>query len=233
MKPFEFKYFTLHQSPLVMKVSTDSILLGSWAKTGSAKTILDIGTGTGILALLLASKSNAKIDALDISKAAIQTAESNFKNNIWASNMRVFNSSLQHFSSQEKYDIIISNPPYFEEAILSPKQEKSMARNQAGLSFKELIHYTALLLQKSGSAYFCFPSKSEESITQYAEKSALFFKKKMYVRSFQNQAPYLVLAELGFVEYETQTEHLVIYTSEKKYTAEFIELTKESYGVRF
>lgn len=232
IKPFDFKYFTLQQSPLVMKVSTDSILLGSWAKVKNAKNILDIGTGTGILALLLASKSNADIEALDINEAAIKIAELNFKNSSWANRMFVCNSSLQKFNPQKKYDIIISNPPYFKEITLSPKHEKNMARNQIELSHKDLVHYTALLLHKKGSAYFCFPYSNDESIIIEAKRSALFINRKMYVRSTQNKTPYLVLCELSYRETETLIEQLTIYTGNKKYTEEFIELTKESYGIR-
>src|ERR1051325_1482144 len=125
---FAFKEFTIRQDKCSMKISTDSVLIGAWAEAAKAKTILDIGTGTGVIALMLAQRSSAKIDAIDIDLNSVQQAKENFQQSKWKSRLKVHHTSLQDFYPLNIYDIIVSNPPYFP----CPHSHKEKEGAQAG-----------------------------------------------------------------------------------------------------
>ena len=124
---FKFKQFTIHQDKCAMKVGTDGVLLGAWAECANAKGILDIGTGTGLIALMIAQRSNAKIDAVEIDETASKQAKENIKKSLWNDRIEILNISFQDFSksTNEKYDLIVSNPPYFQNSLYAPDEKRT------------------------------------------------------------------------------------------------------------
>src|SRR5436190_6902240 len=138
---FRFKQFTIHQDKCAMKVGTDSVLLGSWVDTAQATDILDIGTGSGIIALMLAQKSFAQIDAIDVDGNACEQAEENFKSSPWMDRLHVIHQSFQDYATgtEKKYDLIVSNPPYFQDAFKPAEESKLKAKHGDLLCFAELV----------------------------------------------------------------------------------------------
>src|ERR1043166_5945137 len=124
---FRFRQFTVHQDKCAMKVGTDAVLLGAWVNPGSAKRILDIGTGTGLIALMLAQKSTAKIDAVDIDEEAFLQARENFRISPWFQRLGIYHQTFQEFAQEnsDKYDLIVSNPPYFKETKIPMEESRS------------------------------------------------------------------------------------------------------------
>ncbi len=232
-QPFHFKHFSLQQSAGVMKVSTDSILLGSWLHSNTAENILDIGTGSGILSLLAAQKSNAAIFAIDINPAAITVAQLNFRNSVWATQLQAQHIALQDLHPAALFDVIISNPPYFENDVPSPSKNRNIARHHTTLSFEELLLHTARLLHLNGSAFFAIPAKSTLAFQTIAAQHHLFTVKQLSVISTPDKLPYLTLLQLSKIRTTPKEETLIVYTEEGKYTSAFIELTKEAYAVNY
>lgn len=231
---FHFKHFTLQLSKSVMKVSTDSILLGSWANVEDAINILDVGTGSGILTLLLAQKSNASFIAIDVNEEAILLAKKNFVLSKWANRLVASQSSFQSFQSENKFDIIISNPPYFQETIVSPKESRKNARHQVQLTFSELLLHTRRLLSPNGKAYFCVPFQSFVAFKKEAERQGLYVNQHLQVKATEVKSPYLSLLELQHQQLKNAYESKVlsIYNSQGTYTQAFIALTKDAYAER-
>lgn len=229
---FHFKHFTLHLSKSVMKVSTDSILLGSWANVENAINILDVGTGSGILSLLLAQKSNANFIAIDVNEEAITLAEQNFASSKWANRLVAILASFQSLQFENKFDVIISNPPYFQETIFSPKESRKNARHQVQLTFNELLFHTRRLLSPNGKAYFCVPFQSFAAFKNEAERQSLYVNQHLQVKATEAKSPYLSLLNLQHQQLKNADEakELSIYNSQGKYTQAFIALTKDAYA---
>jgi tRNA1Val (adenine37-N6)-methyltransferase len=230
---FHFKHFTLSLSKNVMKVSTDSILLGCWAQATGAKNILDIGTGSGILALLMAQKSHAHILAIDVSNEAVEIARKNFENSLWNNRLKVLNTSLQSFVSETSFDVIVSNPPYFNKHVVSPYEHRKTARQQEMLSFEELLSNTRRLLSENGSAYFCVPASRFLFFTEKSTEQNLYIGKQLYVTSRAERESYLVLVEMKRNRQTILSEELMIFGADGKYTPEFIKLTQSAYAKDF
>jgi tRNA1Val (adenine37-N6)-methyltransferase len=229
---FHFKHFTLHLSKSVMKVSTDSILLGSWANVENAINILDVGTGSGVLTLLLAQKCNANFMAIDVNEEAIKLAKQNFALSKWANQLVAVQSSFQSLQFENKFDVIISNPPYFQETIVSPKESRKNARHQVQLTFSELLLHTRRLLSKNGKAFFCIPYQSFAAFRKDAERQNLYVNQHLQVKATEAKTPYLSLLELQHQPLKNADElkELIIYNTQGTYTQAFKALTKDAYA---
>jgi tRNA1Val (adenine37-N6)-methyltransferase len=161
---FHFKQFSLSDKSSAMKIGTDSVLLGSWVDIGNAATILDIGTGSGILALMMAQRSTARIEAMDIDPVSSREARLNVQSSPWKNRIFIHEISFQQFilHSDRKFDLIISNPPYFTKSMKPANLERSRSRHDDLLPMKELIAGTRDLLTSSGKAAFILPVDSFE-----------------------------------------------------------------------
>ena len=170
MAGFRFKQFSIEQEDVAMKVGTDGVLLGAWVNCDGARRILDIGTGTGVIALMMAQRNaEAKISAVEIDKTAIQRARGNFDMSPWAERLDVVCCAVQEFEPSEKFDLIISNPPYFVDSLLPPDGKRSTARHTHDLSFEELDKAVARLLTENGKFALILPTNEFEkylTITQ-------------------------------------------------------------------
>lgn len=171
---FRFKQFTVWHDRCAMKVGTDGVLLGAWAmleeqcaaQTRKAiREVLDIGTGSGLVALMLAQRfPQAEIDAIDIEPSAVEQARYNFLQSPWKERVRSFLSPLQEWQTKKRYDLIVSNPPYFQNSLKNPDKGRELARHTDSLTYAELLHYSAQLLAPEGVIALILPAESEDDI---------------------------------------------------------------------
>ncbi|MGZ5211334.1 MAG: tRNA1(Val) (adenine(37)-N6)-methyltransferase [Kaistella sp.] len=225
MKPFQFKNFSLNQSAKVFRVGTDGVLLGASVCVQSAENILEIGTGTGLIALMIAQRNTtAKITALDINEEAVTLADENFRNSPYKSRLRVLHCDFKNFESDEKFDLIVSNPPYFEE---NPSEKDVMARQQTELSFRDLIKNASGNLSPAGRLSVIIPFASGDNFEEICIENQLFLTKRITIFGIKNSAPKRLILEFA-TEKKTSTESkFVIEKSPRTYSDQYLELTKD------
>ena len=230
---FKFKQFTIEQGQSAMKVGTDGVLLGAWVKIEDKKQILDVGSGTGLIALMLAQRSsNAQIDAVEIDKLASEQAKSNFENSKWNNRLEIFNLSLQDFAkhSSTKYDYIISNPPYFEHSYAAKTVQRQTARETVSLSFQELIASVQKLLKKEGRFAVILPYTAINDFIILATKVDLYLNYRTNIYPTLESKIKRVLLQFSFKNKEVEEDSLVIEpTTRHEYSEEYKELTKDFY----
>jgi tRNA1Val (adenine37-N6)-methyltransferase len=230
---FAFKQFSIIQDKCAMKVGTDAVLLGAWVDPKNSKRILDIGTGTGIIALMLAQKSKAVLDALDVDENACAQALENAGNCPWRERIHVIHNSVQNYSddTEEKYDLIVSNPPFFEHSTKSPQQKRTMARHTDLLAYEELLESVMKLLDKKGRFCIILPAKEGEHFRDMAERHKFYLTKMMRVRSRADKATdKRLLMQFEWERKSFSESSLTIEKGERHdYTDEYKELTKDYY----
>lgn len=233
---FKFKQFTVEQDRCAMKVGTDGVLLGSWVSLeNNPQTILDIGAGTGLIALMLAQRSSAKqIDTIEIDEDAYEQCVENFENSPWADRLFCFHASLDEFAEEpegEKYDLIVSNPPYFvpnEREVDLPENRKK-ARFYDSLPFEDLINYASQLLSENGELVVVIPFAEEVNFITFAKTKSLFVNRITRVRGTENAPLKRSLLQFSFVEKPIEEQELILEISRHHYTDEFKELVKDFY----
>lgn len=229
---FHFKKFSIRQERCAMKVGTDAVLLGAWTSTQGAKTILDIGTGTGIIALMLAQKSNAVIDAIEIDKCAHEEAEHNVRNSPFADLINVINISLQEFvhKSYRKYDLIVSNPPFFVEASKSFETARNLARHtDYSLTFHELINGVDSLLADNGRLCLILPSREGTDFIEKADKNQFLCNKITRIITRKGKTEKRLLLEFSKSGRQTIENDLIILNEDMCYSRDYLELTHDYY----
>jgi tRNA1Val (adenine37-N6)-methyltransferase len=237
---FTFKQFTIQQDRCAMKVGTDGVLLGAWTSLeNNPQSILDIGAGTGLIALMLAQRSAAEqIDAIEIDEDAYEQCVDNFENSPWADRLFCFHASLDEFAEEpedEKYDLIVSNPPYFGPPPTPPKGEGniSASRNKArfydSLPFEDLVGYASQLLSEDGELAVVIPFPEEEKVIAFAKANELFPYRITRVRGKAAAPVKRSLLQFLFVEKPIKEQELILEISRHQYTEEFKELVKNFY----
>jgi tRNA1Val (adenine37-N6)-methyltransferase len=174
---FQFKQFRVEQGNCGMKITTDACVFGAYLPVENAQNILDIGTGTGLLALMMAQRSPARIDAVEIDEAAAQQAQHNFENSLWRERLAVFHTSIQDFCTQNlayQYDWIVSNPPFFVNATLSANEKRKLARHTLSLSFEDLWQSVQALLSPYGTFAVLLPPTEMQLFIGIGEKLGYF-----------------------------------------------------------
>lgn len=234
MSKFQFKQFALEQDRCAMKIGTDGVLLGAWTPIeNNPFSILDIGTGTGIIALMLAQRSHAEqIDAIEIDDDAYEQASDNFENSPWNDRLFCFHAGLDEFveEPEDEYDLIVSNPPFYSEDYKTDNQQRDLARFQDAMPFEDLIEAAALLLSENGIFSVIIPFKEEENFLALAKEYELHPIKITRVKGTPNSDTKRSLLAFGRNESDTVlTDELIIETARHIYTPEYIELTKEFY----
>ncbi|MBC7413222.1 MAG: methyltransferase [Bacteroidia bacterium] len=236
MKPFVFKQFEIAQHLCAMKVGTDAVLLGAWASVYNARTILDIGTGTGILALMLAQKNTlASITAIDIDESAVIQASHNFANSKFATQLNIQHTCLQNFVAQStvKYDVIISNPPFFENSSRAQDAARNIARHNDSLTLAELIQSVQILLAQNGTFYIVLPATQQSTLLQLINNNKMYVQQIMYIHTKEHKAPKRILVAVGKYEKTIKEENLIIELENRHdYSPEYKALTQDYY-VRF
>ncbi len=230
---FQFKQFTVNQDKCAMKIGTDSVLLGAWTSlANNPKSILDIGSGTGVLALMLAQRSKAElIDAVEIDDNAYEQCVENFESSTWSDRLFCYHASLQEFTEEidNQYDLIISNPPFFQDNLKVKNKSRELARFEDALPFKHLLQCTSKLLSKDGIFSVIIPYKETGNFIELASTVNLYPKHILYVKGNPNSKIVRSLIEFSFVQSEINIEDLIIETSRHKYTQEYINLTEDFY----
>ncbi len=215
-----------------MKVGTDGVLLGAWACVENAIRILDIGAGTGLLSLMTAQRSKAQIVGIEIDTAAARQAQGNASRSPWADRIQIENVSLQNFSvdGTERFNHIISNPPYFNHSLQSPDGGRTAARHTASLTYGDLLSGVARLLSPDGLFSVVLPYPEQASFIEMAEAHKLLPRRILRVYPTPTASPKRFLAEFSFQPFECVEADLVIEAGGRhQYSEEYKNLTKEYY----
>lgn len=228
---FKFKQFTIYHDRCAMKVGTDGVLLGAWTNVENVKNTLDIGTGSGLIALMLAQKNKSiLIDAIDIDSDAVEQARENVMASPFSSQIRCLNTSLQEYISicDQKYDLIVSNPPYFEQSLKSPKENRSMARHADSLSVDELIKISSKLLTPDGRLSVIYPFEYKDFLLQ---QHSLFVNRVANIYPVLGSLPKRVLVEFSKSkqQYPFEETDLLIEKERHVYSDQFVSLAKDYY----
>ena len=245
MSVFRFKKFEVVNEKSAMKVNTDGVLLGAvMTISPSDLRLLDIGTGTGTIALMAAQrlsaaserandKGYALVQAIDIDEASATEAGVNFRNSPWPDMLQAFHTSLDGFietSGDCKYDLIFSNPPYFEDSLNAPEERRNNARHTStGLSYREILDFAADRLSENGRVSFVLPSETENSLCRHARMSGLHLFRIVRVRTVPRKAPSRIIAEFSRIRTDLPEDVILTIQNEGKYTQEYLSLTRDFY----
>ncbi len=234
-KPFQFKEFTVNQNRCAMKIGTDGVLLGAWASLAhQPDSILDIGTGTGVIALMLAQRSPAiLIDALEIDEDAYEQAVENFEQSDWGDRLFCYHAAFDEFveemQDEEKYELIISNPPFYAEDYTSENTRRNKARFVGALPFLELVEGVSKLLHPHGEFNTIIPHREETGFIEMAEQFNLSPKKITRVRGTEDSPIKRSLLSFSFHKNQPEIEELIIEISRHNYTENYKNLVKDFY----
>ncbi|MDV3952478.1 tRNA (adenine-N(6)-)-methyltransferase [Elizabethkingia anophelis] len=224
MKPFVFKQFEILQDKEVFRVGTDGVVLGALCNGEGAVRALEVGCGTGLISLMLAQRfSSAVFDALDINTKAVEIAGQNFSNSPFANRLNVVEINYNDFESVEKYDLIVSNPPYFE----SDSSKDLIARHQVLLSFQQLIYKSARLISDTGILSVIIPCDDAGNFITIAEDNNLYLIRKIDIYGIKGGKLKRNILEFSRKLSELVLEELVLEKEKRIYSDEYRELTKD------
>ncbi|WP_010522190.1 tRNA1(Val) (adenine(37)-N6)-methyltransferase [Aquimarina agarivorans] len=233
--PFKFKEFTVAQDKCAMKIGTDGVLLGAWAMPkASPFNVLDVGAGTGVIALMMAQRfTDADVDAVEIDADAYEQAMTNFENSPWGDRMFCYHASFQEFfqEMEEPYDFIISNPPYFEASQKSPDDKRNTARFEDALPFEHLLYGASKLLADTGVFALIIPYNQEALVIEIAKKMRLVPVKITHVKG-NAAAPIkrsLIVFSFKMEEEKAERNELIIEKERHVYTDDYVKLVQDFY----
>lgn len=227
---FRFKQFTVEDSHSTMRVGTDAMLLGALTDPGNAKRILDIGTGCGVLALMMAQKSRAMVDAVELDEESAEEAAGNFQRSPWNTRLACFPVSLQlvELLADRRYDLIISNPPFFRNSLQPASLKKKMARHDQTLSMDELMAAVQTLLEKTGRFSLIIPAPQWPEIRILAQSHDLFPKQIIHIYPYPGGESTRIIAHLSKqVGGPVGESELTILNEERKFTPEYLQATND------
>lgn len=235
-KYFQFKQFTIHQDKCAMKVCTDACLFGAFVaneiqsgKQDAIKNILDIGTGTGLLSLMLAQKLHASIDTVEIDTSAFEQAKENIAQSLFKEKIEIFNADITQFSTGKKYDYIISNPPFFEDDLKSDNEKKNAAKHDITLTLQELLHNIDRLLNTKGFFAVLLPFHRSKYFEEEAANLNLYLTKKISVKQTPKHNYFRSILIFSRKSAISLQEEISIKNDDEKYTDEFTNLLKDYY----
>ncbi len=234
---FQFKQFTVWHDKCAMKVGTDGVLAGVLTPTGTHRRILDVGTGSGLIALMLAQRfSMAEITAIEIDPEAAQQARENFAASPWQSRLTLIEGDFNNFVSEEPFDLVISNPPYFTDALKAPDKQRSMARHNDTLNYHQLFLQVRRLLQPDGICCLIIPAEAETFVQQMAERNHFFPKhithiytkpgkpcRRVFITYWRGAEPDL------YYPGDCQQDELYLMDTQSQYSPAYRSLTEDFY----
>ena len=235
---FQFKQFIIHQDRCAMKVTTDGCLFGAWVgkkirgMKSEVRNIFDVGTGTGLLSLMIAQQTNTNIDAIEIDKETYEQAKENIAKSPWADRINVIHGDVKEFSGLKQYDIIISNPPFYENELKSGNNKKNKAHHDEGLLLEDLLTIIQQNLKPLGEFYLLLPYKRNDEIETCFTKNKLTITQKTLVKQSTQHSYFRILLSGKHLENKKEdfiTNEIAIRNKDEKYTHEFIDLLKEYY----
>ncbi len=231
MSIFRFKRFLVCDDAASMKVGTDAVLLGAWADVGQAESILDIGTGSGVIAIMLAQRSSATttIDGVELLEPDAMQARQNVLQSPWPGKIRIVQSDIVDFDPGKKYDLIVSNPPYFVNSLLPPTKGRSAARHDTTLTSEMLLDAVVRMLAHSGKFSLILPAAEATSFIQRARSNEMYITRHTKFFTRATKPPERSLMEFGFDDVPIVEDSVVLYESGQQETAGYRKLTGEFY----
>lgn len=225
MKPFKFKQFDIQQSKEVFRVGTDGVLLGALADISGVNNVLEVGTGTGLISLMLAQRNtHAEFLGLDIQKEAANLTRINFKNSIFHARLKHKHQDFKTFETGESFDLIVSNPPYFEE---SNSDKDKLARQTIELNFGQLISKASTMLSEKGVFSVIIPTEVGAGFIEIAKGYGLFPARKIRIKGIEGSKVKRLILDFSLQEKDLIESDFIIEKSPRQYSDQYLELTKE------
>ena len=233
MTAFRFKQFAIDQDRCAMKVSLDACVLGALCRPHNDQPILDIGTGSGLLALMIAQRSEAHIDAIELDAGAAQQARENVKNSPFSSRVSIHGGDISQFNSANKYGLVVCNPPFFSDHLKGPNAQRNRARHNDGLSFMALCQSLQKHLDKDGKAWILLPCSEFSRFMASAAQANLQLEQRWLLSSRPQKAPHRVIFTLMHRlarPLPSVDQHLVVHPQHgSEYSAAFKSLLRDYY----
>ena len=229
--PFKFKQFTVHHDRCSVKVGTDGVLLGAWVDVLGCKHILEVGAGSGVISLMLAQRTDfdTSIEAIEIEKNDFEQAKENVIRSPWPEKIKIHHQSFQSFQSDTKFDLIVSNPPYFINSHLSPSFKRSQARHTGSLSYIELITHSIQLLNTSGKLAVVLPFEEGNLFQSLAHENNLHIVRQLTFYSRQGKPQERWLFEFAFEPTAITTQNLILHAKGEDWSDDYKMLMKDFY----
>ncbi|MBS7562902.1 methyltransferase [Mucilaginibacter sp. Bleaf8] len=232
---FRFKQFAINQQGCAMKINTDGVLLGALAQANSNARILDIGTGTGVIALMLAQRfTDAYIDAVELDETAAITARQNFVQSPFADRLQLYAESFQSYfegNAEKKYDVIISNPPFYIQSLHSPTANKTLAKHADLSFFNDLICASVKHLHIAGKLWLILPVTTAQAVKQIATGQKLFLQQIITIHSYPGSDAHRELLAFGLQQTEPTSQRFIIYNEPKKYSQQYEQTLKDFFTI--
>ncbi len=228
---FDFKRFRIYQDKCIFKVGTDGVLLGAIADVNDVKTILDIGTGTGLIALMLAQRSDAEIVAIEPDKNSFEQASMNINNSKWSNRIKVENTDLQNFNPRgRRFDLIVSNPPYFADSLKNPDSRKAISRHNDTLTNKNLLDGVSVLLSENGKLQIIMPYAEGNVFIADAATYGYYCNNILKIRPLPTSEIRRLILTFSRNRIRTKEKFLTIEHGKRhEFTEEYINLTRDFY----
>lgn len=231
--PFHFKKFSIRQDDVVHPVGTDGVLLGAWAEVKDVSRILDIGTGSGLIALMLAQRTENqyidKIIGLEIDAKTASASAENAEKSPWSKRLLMVHSTLQEYAHAQPFDLIVSNPPFFTQVLRSPDARRNLGRHTQTLPFEDLLRCARQLLAPDGRFCVILPALEGQTFCEMAVPLGLYWTKICHIHSREGKPVERCMIQLEQNPMKFERSTLCIYTSDGAYSDEFIQLTKDFY----
>lgn len=230
-KQFHFKQFSVRHDRSGMKVGTDGVLLGAWVNTTNAKLILDIGTGTGVIALMMAQRtpSATTIEAIEMDEPAFQDAAENFASSPWRDRLMLHHGLMQGFASEKQYDLIVSNPPYFINGYKPPNDQRIVARHSESMSFQDLLNTAKKFIAETGRLSVILPVTEGLQFLDLAAQSGFHCSRKWSFRTRKEKPVERFLLEFSRIKSETEEGEILLYRTGEEWSDGYRSLTGEFY----
>jgi tRNA1Val (adenine37-N6)-methyltransferase len=231
---FYFQQFAVQHTHSSMKVGTDGVLLGAWTNVADAHRVLDIGTGTGLLALMLAQRTQGSvlIDAVEIQEPACRDAEVNFEQSQWRQRITLHHRAIQAHHPEQLYDLIISNPPYFQNSLKSPDENRNVSRHTDTLTFQELINHSQRLLTSAGRLSLILPATEAAAFTELGSQHGLHLLRRCVFRTLPDKPESRWLMEFSRNPGPLEETSLLLYAEPGVYAPAYVQLTRDFYLIK-
>lgn len=226
---FRFRQFIVEDGCSTMPVGTDAMLLGAWTDPAGSRSILDIGTGCGVLALMMAQRSDATVTAVDIDPGSVAEAARNFAASPWPGRLTAMCADITATDTDPgRFDLVVSNPPFFAGSLKPPDERRTLARHGSTLSIRDFPAVADRFLAPTGRFALVVPADAFDGFRRIAENEGFRLYRMMTVRSFREQPPVRVLCHFAkSPESEPERQELIIFDAPGKFSAEYLELTSE------